>query len=169
MSRAINPIDKTKSAEPHGSQQYYFLLRAGSEVVAVDVELSWRISDVLKYAYVSQNPEELLKELAYKAIMLRTNSTDSDSILSRDRSELANELQKDIQDGADSNNLGVEVTKVLIVAIHPPERCRRCISVGRFGASAKGDACHTGEHVSRRHNPEGKGGIGQADRRREGL
>jgi membrane protease subunit HflK len=107
-------------AEPHGIEQFLFLTASGREVVSVDIEVTWRIKDVLEYAYTCQNQEELLRSLSYRAVMLRTNSTNSDNLLTRDRSELATSVKTDIQAVVDNEKLGIEIAQVSIIAIHPP-------------------------------------------------
>lgn len=107
-------------SEAHGIEEDRFLTADGHEVISVDIELSWRIKDTLAYAYTALNPEFLLKEIAYKTVMHRTNTTDIDSLVSHDRSELAEGMKQDIQQQCDDENLGIVVTKVLIIAIHPP-------------------------------------------------
>jgi len=106
--------------EAHGIEEDRFVTANGNEVISFDIELYYRISDIVKFAYTSNNPEALLKDIAYKAILLRTNATDSDSLLSRDRSELASGLKEDIQRACDSEEIGIDVSQVAIIAIHPP-------------------------------------------------
>jgi len=106
--------------ESHGITEDRFVTASGSEVISFDIEIFYRIEDVRKYAYTCLNPEVLLKNIAYKAIMLRTNSTNTDTLLGRDRAELAEGLREDIQAESEIEGIGVEVAQVTIVAIHPP-------------------------------------------------
>ena len=106
--------------EAHGIEEDRFVTASGREVISFDIDIYWRISDVLKFAYAYRNPESLLRELAYKAIMLRTHGTTTDLLLSRDRGALAHGLREDIQAGCDANGIGIEVAQISIIAIHPP-------------------------------------------------
>jgi len=106
--------------ESHGVEEDRFVTASGRELISFDIDLYWRIDDILKYAYTCSNPEELLRSVAYKAIMLRTKATDTDTLLSRDRAELAEGLSEDIQVVCDAENLGIEIANVAIVSIHPP-------------------------------------------------
>ncbi len=106
--------------EAHGIDEDRFVTASGSEVISFDIELHYRIADVVKYAYTCSNPETLLRDLAYTAIMLRTHDTDTDTLLGRDRAALAEGLEEDIQRWCDAEEIGIEVAQVVVVAIHPP-------------------------------------------------
>ncbi len=106
--------------ESHGISEDRFVTASGSEVISFDIELFYRICDVTKYAYSYVNPEVLLKDIAYKVVMLRTNNTDTDTLLGRDRAALADSLKNDIQSGCTMEDIGIEISQVVIVAIHPP-------------------------------------------------
>jgi len=106
--------------ESHGISEDRFVTASGSEVISFDIELFYRIDDITEYAYSYGNPAVLLKDIAYKAVMLRTNNTDTDTLLGRDRAALADSLKQDIQAGCNLEEIGLEITQVVIVAIHPP-------------------------------------------------
>jgi len=106
--------------EAHGIEEDRFVTASGSEVISFDIDVYYRISDVLEFAYAYEDPEKMLSELAYQAVMLRTHAVDTDTLLSRDRAALAEGLREDIQAGCDAASLGIDVPQVTIIAIHPP-------------------------------------------------
>ncbi len=106
--------------KPHSKENFNLLVGDGLEMLSIDCQIIYRLKNVKNYLLGYQNPEELLKALAYRFLTFETVSSTFDSIIARDRRLLADKLQKEIQQELDRRNCGMEIVKVVFLAMHPP-------------------------------------------------
>jgi regulator of protease activity HflC (stomatin/prohibitin superfamily) len=104
----------------HAGEEYQLLLGDGRELVSVDATVSYRIRDVLAFAFGSQNPRETLDALAYRLLMRETVAIDLDRLLTADRAEFARRFAMALQQACDAQGLGLEVVHVGFISLHPP-------------------------------------------------
>ena len=104
----------------HGGDEHLLLLGGGAELVAVNMVLTYTLTDLYAYLTNHSEPTELLMARAYELLLERTHHTTLEDFLRTDRSSLAGELLDDINTFAQSAGLGVSVSSVLIEGIHPP-------------------------------------------------
>jgi len=104
----------------HGIEEDRFVTSSGNEVISFDIEIYYRISDIYDYTYTYSDPQAVLRQIAYQTIYAVTRNTDTDRLLTINRSELSEDLRLQIQEGADDSGIGIEITTVAIIAIHPP-------------------------------------------------
>ena len=102
----------------HGGEEYALLLGNGSEMIAVNMRVSYRILDLRDYATRYADPEGLLSSKVYEMKMQKTLSSDLNTMLSVDRKGLSEELTKELSEYA--SKLGLYVNEVIIESIHPP-------------------------------------------------
>jgi regulator of protease activity HflC (stomatin/prohibitin superfamily) len=104
----------------HAGEEYQLLLGDGRELVSVDATVSYRIRDVLAFAFGSQNPRETLDALAYRLLMRETVAIDLDRLLTADRAAFARRFAGALQEAAEAQGLGVEILHVGFTSLHPP-------------------------------------------------
>ena len=104
----------------HGGEEYTLLLGNGNELVAVNMRLNYWIDNLMNYRTIYENPESMLNARAFAVMMERTMSSDLNTVLSVDRSTLADEVKDELNAFADEKKLGLEVANVIIENIHPP-------------------------------------------------
>jgi len=91
-------------------------------VIAVNVQ--YRIADVATYGYGQrysyESPRELLEALCNRVVLHYASTHDLNTVLGPGRQATVQALQGEIQSEANRYELGVEVTFVGMVAVHPP-------------------------------------------------
>lgn len=111
--------DNTWTGE-HGSSEYRLLLGDGNEVVAMNLRLVYKISDVISYLTTSTRPDKLLEAKAYEMIADRTINTTLNTLLSTDRSAFADNFKVGLDEYLKEQNIGLEMVSVVLESIHPP-------------------------------------------------
>lgn len=116
----VNDTGDNLWTEEHNGGEYKLLLGNGNELVAVNVKLTYKISDLYKYVKYNSMPDDILSARAYEVLMENTISSNLDTVLSVDRSELANTVKTKLNSYSENMNLGLAVGDVIIESIHPP-------------------------------------------------
>jgi membrane protease subunit HflK len=104
----------------HGGEEHTLLLGNGNEMIAVNIRVSYRVSDLYDYATRYADPEGLLSSGVYKMMMQKTMSSDLNTMLSVDRKGLSEELAAKLSEYVEAIRLGLHVNEVVIENIHPP-------------------------------------------------
>ena len=104
----------------HSGEEYKLLLGDGKELVSVNMQVFYKISDIYTYALQYNEPEEKLKAEAYRILLNETVTTNLDNLLSRDRSSFATLIANKLQESSQNQKLGLEVMYVALISIHPP-------------------------------------------------
>lgn len=104
----------------HSGEEQKLLLGAGRELVAINLKITYRISDLHAYLTNYTSPEETLNAKGYEIVMHSTVSTDINTILSVDRSILSHEIEAQLMRYAQEAQLGLEVMGVTLASVHPP-------------------------------------------------
>ena len=102
----------------HGGEEYALLLGNGSEMIAVNMRVSYRIFDLHGYVTRHADPEGLLSSKVYEMMMQKTMSSDLNTMLSVDSKGMSEELTEELSEYA--SILGLYVNEVTIESIHPP-------------------------------------------------
>jgi regulator of protease activity HflC (stomatin/prohibitin superfamily) len=114
------PRDSLLWARTHAGEEYQLLLGDGRELLSVDATISYRIRDVLAFAFGSQNAQATLEGLAYRLLMRETVASNLDRLLTADRAELARRFTAALQQASDAQGLGLEILHVGFISLHPP-------------------------------------------------
>ncbi len=111
-------------SKKHAQREFALVLGSGSELVAVGCVVYYKIGEdrsrVLDFAYQFQNPDEALEAYAYRALMEQTRSATLAEILSTNRAQFADELERSLRQYCADNQLGIEVVEVALIGLHPP-------------------------------------------------
>ncbi len=104
----------------HSTENFFLLVGDGVEIVAVDMQLFYKVHDLYKFVTKAQNPEAYIEDLTYKLLTAATVSQNFDGIVSQNRDSLISDLRKKLQVELDKADLGVTAVEIVILAIHPP-------------------------------------------------
>jgi len=104
----------------HADEEYNLLIGNGRDLVTVNAELQYRISDIHDWVYGCQNPDEALETLAYRVLMEATVDRTLDEVLSKDIGGFSDRLKDSIQTQADEKGLGIELVALNLRGLHPP-------------------------------------------------
>lgn len=89
-------------------------------IVNVDFFIGYKISDPVKYRYSSQNPDDILKNLAQSQIRNVIGSFDVDSILTTQKGEIQNQVRELIVQELEEYDIGLILTDIKIQDAEPP-------------------------------------------------
>lgn len=150
---------------------------AGDEVaVELTAEAQYRIRDLRQFAYASADPDPLLRAATESALRQVVARRRLESILTDARPVIEAECLRIVQEAADRYRLGIEVTEIALLDVHPPptvvpayrdvanalEEHEQSVNIAeaeyaRLVLSAAGeDAIRYLSHMS----PDGKAGLG---------
>lgn len=104
----------------HSGEEQQLLLGSGRELVAINLKIIYRVSDLHDYLTNYSNPESALNAKGYEIVMHHTVDTDINTIISEDRSILAHKIESELIEYAEQAELGLEVMSVTLASIHPP-------------------------------------------------
>ena len=104
----------------HGVEEYRLLLGDGNELVSINLQVEYRIRDLIRYLQSSAAAESLLLAESYEIVTTRTISTDIDALLAADRQEFSRTFREELVNHMAGHDLGIEVTNVVLESIHPP-------------------------------------------------
>lgn len=104
----------------HGGEEYRLLLGNGDELISVNLEIEYKISDLYSYVRNAAGPEALLQAEAYEIITERTISSDLETMLSTDRAAFSESFRQELKAHIEPYHTGLEVVNVVLESIHPP-------------------------------------------------
>jgi len=96
------------------------ILTADEVPVEVTAEAHYRIRDLQQFAYSSADPEVVLRALLETQLRHRAAEMPLDAILTSHRGELERECLTRMQQSVDAYAIGVEVTGIRLLDVHPP-------------------------------------------------
>lgn len=105
---------------PHEGEEQTLLLGNGNELVAINLKITYRISDLYNYLTNYAQPEDVLNAKGYEVVMEETMHTNIDTIISGDRSVLSHKIEEELKAFVGQTELGLEVMNVTLASIHPP-------------------------------------------------
>ncbi len=119
-------------SRPHYRQEDLFLsaVRSGSgtapsavapvNVLAVNVPIEYRITNVVRYLYGAADPQAALRAAIQRELTAELASRDIWDVLGPGQAEFGRSLAQRIRRAVERLNLGVEVTSVALRGAHPP-------------------------------------------------
>ena len=104
----------------HGGEEYLLLLGDGNEMVAINLEIQYRIDDLISYIRSGAQPEAILQAQAYEIVTARTIGTDLDTLLGTDREVFSQTFRQELTQRLAPYGTGLTVVDVVLESIHPP-------------------------------------------------
>ena len=97
------------------------MLTGDENIVDIDFQVVWNISDLRRYKFNLANPQATIDAVAESAMREIIAQSELAPILNRDRGSIAARLQEAIQSTLDSYDAGVNVVRVNFDKADPPE------------------------------------------------
>jgi len=91
-------------------------------LLAVSIPVQYQITNLEQWAYVNDDPTNLLQLLARREVVRFLASVDMEDLMSRGRGKAADALRQAIQARSNERELGVNITFVGLEDIHPPSK-----------------------------------------------
>lgn len=114
-------------------------------IVNVDFFIEYKVSNPVKYIYASQNPGEILKNLAQSQIRNVIGSKYVDEILTTGKSQIQSEVKELITSELEEYDIGIVLTDIKIQDAEPPTEevkaaFKNVETAKQVGETAKNDA-----------------------------
>ena len=117
----VFPVDAT-TVRPFSDEVR--LLTKDENIVVVDFNVQYHITDARKYLFIAAQPEETLKQAAESAVRQVVGRSDMDTVLSGLGAEVVTETEKLLQQTLDGYNVGLLVDSVNFQKILPPQEVK---------------------------------------------
>ena len=88
--------------------------------IDADFFVEYRISDPVKYLYASEQPEEILKNIAQSSIRTVIGSFDVDSVLTTGKTEIQAQIKTMILKKLEEQDIGLSLVNITIQDSEPP-------------------------------------------------
>nr|WP_294521035.1 SPFH domain-containing protein [uncultured Rhodopila sp.] len=129
-AEAIPPGTADRLWEKENPAETWFLVAAarerqqGFQMVSADIRLFWRVglsdADALHAAYGAADPAGLLRQTAARVAAAFFAARTLDEALGENREAMAGALRARVQRDLDASGVGLELSAVVIQALHPP-------------------------------------------------
>lgn len=88
--------------------------------INIDFYIEYRITDPIEYCYGSDNPEEILRNVAQSAIRNTVGRYDVESVMTTGKSNIETDVFEDISNELEHHNIGITIGNVRIQDAEPP-------------------------------------------------
>ena len=96
------------------------VLTSDQNIVDISYTVRWKISDAPNFLFRVANPELTIREVAESAMREAISSTPLNAAIGEQRGQVAQRVQRRMQEVLDSYEAGVEVTGVFFRQVDPP-------------------------------------------------
>jgi membrane protease subunit HflK len=122
VSVDVLPVTREQTEELGGARrgQDGLMLTGDENVVDIDYQVVWNISDPAKYLFNLRDPRQTIQAVAESAMREIIAKSELAPILNRDRGVIADDLEELIQSTLDSYDSGVNVIRVNFDKADPP-------------------------------------------------
>ncbi|MBY0225756.1 MAG: FtsH protease activity modulator HflK [Hyphomicrobium sp.] len=113
------------------------MLTGDENIVDIDFVVQWTIRDAAEYLFNIQNPENTVKEVAESAMRELVGRAKIQPILTAQRQQIANEVQRLLQATLDRYKSGIQVREVQLLNATPPPEVREAFLAVQDAANEK--------------------------------
>ncbi|KAF8818645.1 FtsH protease activity modulator HflK [Rickettsia endosymbiont of Cardiosporidium cionae] len=97
------------------------MLTGDENIIELNVDVMWHISDLKKYIFNVENPNATIKLVAESAIREVIGNTPIASVLSSQKQEITDKIEILIQSTLDQYNIGIKLEQVQLLKAEPPK------------------------------------------------
>lgn len=108
------------NAEGEGEDDEAMMITSDYNFIFVDFYAEYRVTDPVKALYASQNPEEILKNIAQNCIRTTIGSYSVDSVLTTGKNEIQSNIKQMILDKLEDYDIGIQLVNITIQDATPP-------------------------------------------------
>jgi len=98
------------------------MLTKDKNIVDVELSIVFRVINPKRYLFNAVNPLDSVNQATASALRQVVGNTTLDGILTQERAEARNEIDKQIRETVDSYNIGIEIIDVNLEPAKPPEQ-----------------------------------------------
>ena len=117
------------------------MLTGDENIVDIDFEVQWKISNAPDFLFNVRNPEETVKAVSESAMREVIGKSQIATVLAEGKLQVEHDTKKLIQDTLNNYKAGIEVVSVNLLKADPPAKCSTpsatCRRRGRSGNGAQ--------------------------------
>jgi len=122
--RPVEQVTKVDTSSVRSVTDEVRMLTQDENIVIIDFNVQFQVTDAQKYLFKLRQPEETLKQAAEAAVRSVMGANDMDTILSPQGAELVTETRKVLQQTLDGYECGIQVTDVSFQNSSPPPQVK---------------------------------------------
>lgn len=96
------------------------MITADYNFVLIDFFVEYKVIDPVKYLYASQDPVDILKNLAQSCIRAQVGSYDVDSVITTGKNEIQAAIREKISEKLYQQDIGIQLVNITIQDAEPP-------------------------------------------------
>jgi membrane protease subunit HflK len=151
--KQIVNTEKLERSSHYGS----YMLTKDENIITVEIEVQYRISDVEKYLFNLAEPDKSLKEAADSALRQVVGYSDLDFLMTLGKEQIALEIHEQLQHILDSYNSGIYVAVVALKDVRIPNDIKSSFDDVIKAQEEKEQLKHQAESFANKVIPEAKG------------
>lgn len=159
----------TSSSSIHDIDTESIMLTGDENIVDLNVDVMWHISDLQKYIFNVLNPKETVKASAESAIREIIGKTPIASVLSNQKQEIADQIETLIQQILNSYNTGVAIEQVQLLKAEPPKEVIQAYRDVQTAKADKEKEINTAEAYNNDVIPKARGAAAKIGQEAEGY
>ncbi|MCB1712133.1 MAG: FtsH protease activity modulator HflK [Candidatus Riesia sp.] len=152
-NKKIVNTEKLERSSHYGSN----MLTKDENIITVEIEVQYRISDVEKYLFNLVEPDKTLKEAADSALRQVVGYSELDFLMTLGKDQVAAEIHEQLQHILDSYNSGIYVSIVALKDVRIPNDIKSSFDDVIKAQEEKEQLKHQAESFVNKIIPEAKG------------
>ncbi|WP_422048734.1 FtsH protease activity modulator HflK [Shimia sp.] len=116
--------EQTEDIPTRGSRTDGLMLTGDENIVDIDFQVVWNISDPAQYLFNLRDPQETIRAVSESAMREIIAQSELAPVLNRDRGIITDRLLESIQTTLDTYNSGVNIVRVNFDGADPPEEVK---------------------------------------------
>lgn len=152
-NKEIRNTEKLERSSHYGS----YMLTKDENIITVEVEVQYRISDIEKYLFNLVEPDKSLKEAADSALRQVVGSSELDFLMTLGKEQVASEIHEQLQHILDSYNSGIYISIVALKDVRIPNDIKSSFDDVIKAQEEKEQLKHQAESFANKVIPEAKG------------
>ncbi|MFY0662343.1 MAG: FtsH protease activity modulator HflK [Shimia sp.] len=124
VTAEVLPVTNEQTEEIPGRGTDGLMLTGDENIVDIDYQVVWNISDPAQFLFNLRDPRETIRAVSESAMREIIAQSELAPILNRDRGVITDRLQESIQITLDTYNSGVNIVRVNFDGADPPEEVK---------------------------------------------
>lgn len=120
----LEHVYKVKTSKVRSVSDSVQMLTNDENIVQVDFNVQWQVSDARKYLFSMRDPEQTISHAAEASVRAVVGANPMNTILSGQGAELVAETRQRLQQTLDTYHAGLRVTEISFQNVAPPDQVR---------------------------------------------
>ncbi|MBP3985960.1 FtsH protease activity modulator HflK [Pseudoxanthomonas helianthi] len=152
----IESVIKVKTTEIKTFSDSMPVLTRDTNMVTVDLNVQYRISDPKLFLFGTRDAEEVLRQAAMSTVRELVGRSDLDTVLNS-RGELLDEVSKKLQASLEAYRTGLEISGVTLQNARPPDQVKDAFDEAQRATADKQTAINQAQAYAAKMVPEARG------------